>query len=115
MKIALPLILAADILLLCLLGGVCLAAEPPHVEVPVQKNAPPVEGHPLTAVAITQCNLIVAVYVTLPDGRLQRFDKSSGISADQLLALAYTAVRSERIEVSCNDIGAVGYERRDPV
>jgi hypothetical protein len=29
--------------------------------------------------------------------------------------MAYTATRSERVEVSCNDAGAVGYEKHDPV
>jgi hypothetical protein len=29
--------------------------------------------------------------------------------------MAYTATRSERVEVSCNDTGAVGYEQHDPV
>ncbi len=45
------------------------------VEVPLDKNALAVEGHPLTSVVVTQCNLIVAVYMTMPDGRLLRFDK----------------------------------------
>src|SRR3990170_2870687 len=43
-------------------------------EIGVEKNAPPVEGHPLTSVVVTQCNLVVAVYMTMPDGRLLRFD-----------------------------------------
>ncbi len=87
-----------------------------HVtEVPVEKNAPPAEGHPLTSVVVTQCNLIVAVYMTMPDGRLLRFDHNAQVSADQLLTMAYTATRSERVEVSCNDEGVVGYEHHDPV
>src|SRR5215469_9631439 len=73
-------------------------------EVPVEKNAPPAEGHPLTSVVVTQCNLIVAVYLTMPDGKLLRFDKTSDVPADQLLTMAYTATRSERIEVSCEDV-----------
>lgn len=89
------------------------AAEP--IEVPIEKDAPKVEGHPLTSVVVTQCNLIVAVYMTMPDGRLLRFDKSAATSVDQLLQVAYSAVRSERVEVSCNDVGAVGYEKHDPV
>jgi len=84
-------------------------------EVPVEKDAPPAEGHPLTSVVVTQCNLIVAVYMTMPDGRLLRFDHSAQVSADQLLTMAYTATRSERVEVSCNDEGVVGYEHHDPV
>jgi hypothetical protein len=84
-------------------------------EVPVEKNAPPAEGHPLTSVVVTQCNLIVAVYLTMPDGRLLRFDKTANIPADQLISMAYTATRSERVEVSCEDVGAVGYEPHEPL
>lgn len=84
-------------------------------EVPVEKNAPPAEAHPLTSVVVTQCNLIVAVYLTMPDGRLLRFDKTAAIPADQLLSMAYTATRSERVEVSCEEVGAVGYEQHNPL
>lgn len=87
-----------------------------RTEVPVEKNAPAMQGHPLTSVVVTQCNLIVAVYLTMPDGSLLRFDSSAAVPADQLLQMAYTATRSERVEVSCNDAdGAVGYEKHDPV
>ena len=86
-----------------------------RTEVTPDKNAPAVPGHPLTSVVVTQCNLIVAVYMTMPDGKLLRFDKSANVPADQLLEMAYTATRSERVEVSCNDDGAVGYEKHDPV
>jgi hypothetical protein len=87
-----------------------------RTEVPAEKNAPTLPGHPLTSVVVTQCNLIVAVYMTMPDGTLLRFDKSASVPADQLLQMAYTATRSERVEVSCNDAGgAVGYEKHDPV
>lgn len=82
-------------------------------EVPIEKNAPPADGHPLTSVVVTQCNLIVAVYLTMADGRLLRFDRTAEIPAEQLLSMAYTATRSERVEVSCEDVGAVGYERHD--
>jgi hypothetical protein len=84
-------------------------------EVPIEKNAPPAEGHPLTSVVVTQCNLIVAVYLTMPDGKLMRFDHTANVPADQLLQMAYTATRSERVEVSCNEAGVVGYEKHDPV
>jgi hypothetical protein len=84
-------------------------------EVPVETQAPHPPGHPLTSVVVTQCNLIVAVYLTMPDGRLLRYDHSASISVDQLLGMAYTASRSERVEVSCNETGAVGYEKHDPV
>jgi hypothetical protein len=87
-----------------------------RTEVAVEKSAPPLPGHPLTSVVVTQCNLIVAVYMTMPDGTLLRFDSSASVPAEQLLQMAYTATRSERVEVSCNDAGgAVGYEKHDPV
>jgi hypothetical protein len=90
---------------------------PVVTEIPAQRDAPQLEGHPLTAVVVTQCNLIVAVYMTMADGRLLRFDQSNSeqISSDKLLTMAYGATRSERIEVSCNDEGAVGFEKHDPV
>jgi hypothetical protein len=84
-------------------------------EIPVEKNAPMTPGHPLSSVVVTQCNLIVAVYVTMSDGRLLRFDKSSSVPAQQMLSMADTASRSERVEVSCNAVGAVGYESHSPV
>ena len=86
-----------------------------RTEVAPEKNAPAVPGHPLTSVVVTQCNLLVAVYMTMPDGSLLRFDSSASVPADQLLQMAYSATRSERVEVSCNDTGAVGYEKHDPV
>jgi hypothetical protein len=87
-----------------------------HVaEVPVEKDAPKIEGHPLTSVVVTQCNLIVAVYMTMPDGRLLRFDKSAAVPSEQLMTMAYSATRSERVEVSCTDTGAAGYEKHEPV
>lgn len=73
------------------------------------------EGHPLTSVVVTQCNLIVAVYMTMPDGRLLRFDQSARVPSEQLINMAYSATRSERVEVSCNDTGAAGYEKHEPV
>jgi len=84
-------------------------------EIPVEKEAPKVEGHPLTSVVVTQCNLIVAVYMTMPDGRLLRFDKSTAVPSEQLMTMAYSATRSERVEVSCNEEGAAGYEKHEPV
>jgi hypothetical protein len=85
-----------------------------RTEVPVEKEAPNLQGHPLTSVVVTQCNLIVAVYMTMPDGTLLRFDSGAKVPADQLLQMAYTATRSERVEVSCSDTGAVGYEKHEP-
>ena len=81
-------------------------------EVPPNKDAPAVEGRPLTSVVVTQCSLIVAVYVTMPDGRLVRFDReNSKLPADKLLAMAYTAERSERMEISCDGTAIEGFER----
>jgi hypothetical protein len=74
------------------------------------KGTPQVEGHPLTSVVVTQCNLVVAVYMTMPDGRLLRFDKNANVPAEDLVTMAYTATRSERVEVSCEGMGAAGYE-----
>jgi hypothetical protein len=86
-----------------------------RTEVAAEKDAPAVSGHPLTSVVVTQCNLIVAVYMTMPDGSLLRYDSKAAVPVDQLLQMAYTATRSERVEVSCNDTGAVGFEQHDPV
>jgi hypothetical protein len=126
-----PTLLAATVTLVALAGNVSAQqaastnSEPTpgahltpvaHVtEVPVEKEAPKVEGHPLTSVVVTQCNLIVAVYMTMPDGRLLRFDKSAAVPSEQLMTMAYSATRSERVEVSCNDTGAAGYEKHEPV
>lgn len=84
-------------------------------EIDVEKNAPPAEGHPLTSVVVTQCNLVVAVYMTMPDGRLLRFDAKADVAADKLVSMAYTAPRSERVEVSCEGTGSVGYETHGPI
>jgi hypothetical protein len=78
------------------------------------KDLPVVEGHPLTAVVVTQCNLVVAVYMTMQDGRLLRFDSKTNVPAEQLVTIAYTATRSERVEVSCDGIGVAGYETHVP-
>ncbi|MBM0105443.1 hypothetical protein JM946_11825 [Steroidobacter sp. S1-65] len=84
-------------------------------EIGVEKNAPQVEGHPLTSVVVTQCNLVVAVYMTMPDGRLLRFDSKADVEAEQLVNMAYTATRSERVEVSCQGLGPSGFETHEPV
>lgn len=84
-------------------------------EIGVEKDAPPAEGHPLTSVVVTQCNLVVAVYMTMPDGRLLRFDAKADVAADKLVSMAYTASRSERVEVSCEGTGSVGYETHGPI
>lgn len=83
-------------------------------EVAPDRNAPQIEGHPLTSVVVTQCNLIVAVYMTMPDGRLLRFDSKAEVAPDALVSMAYSATRSERVEVSCNGLGSSGYETHEP-
>lgn len=110
-----PSAIAKVILILCAIAIGAIAPQAYATEVPVEKNAPKVEGHPLTSVLITQCNLIVAVYMTMPDGRLLRFDKSAAVPSEQLVTMAYSATRSERIEVSCNETGEVGHETHDPI
>jgi hypothetical protein len=82
-------------------------------EVPENTDAVAIDGHPLTAVVITQCNLIVAVYLTMPDGKLLRYDRTADVPADKMLSMAYSATRSERVEVACESkgIGVVGYEK----
>ena len=94
-------------------------AQPGHApvsgaEIDIAKDIPVVEGHPLTSVVVTQCNLVVAVYMTMPDGRLLRFDAKTNTPAQQLVSIAYTATRSERVEVSCDGLGAVGFENHAP-
>jgi hypothetical protein len=84
-------------------------------EIGIEKNAPVVEGRPLTAVVVTQCNLVVAVYMTMPDGRLLRFDNRADVAAETLVGTAYSAKRSERVEVSCDGMGPSGYETHGPV
>jgi hypothetical protein len=98
--------------LAALLAVACVAQAS---EVPENTDATPMEGHPLTAVVVTQCNLIVAIYLTMPDGKLLRFDKSNNIDADKMITMAYSATRSERVEVACDSkgVGAVGYEKHD--
>lgn len=92
-----------------------------NTEVAPDKDVPVMAGQPLTSVVVTQCNLIVAVYMTMPDGRLLRFDRKASVPAEQLIQLAYTATRSERVEVSCDEDAAesagvaVGYERHEPI
>lgn len=110
-----PGIVEKVVLILCAIAIGAIAPRAYAAEVPVEKNAPKIEGHPLTSVVITQCNLIVAVYVSFADGRLLRFDKSANLPVNELMTMAYSATRSERIEVSCNETGEVGHERRDPV
>jgi hypothetical protein len=88
-------------------------AHAPASEVKQNPAVKVVEGQPLTAVVVTQCNLVVAVYFTMQDGKLIRFDKDSGpsIKAEDLVSMAYTsAKRSERVEVGCDVPGIKGTE-----
>jgi hypothetical protein len=71
------------------------------VDVPIERTLPKVKGHPVTAVVVTQGSQLVAVYLTMADGRLIRFDGTSGLPVDELIAMAYAATRSERVDVGC--------------
>ncbi len=84
-------------------------------EVERNEQAPVIEGRPLTAVVVTQCNLVVAVYMTMPDGRLVRFDQRAEVPAQELVAIAYTAVSSERVEVACDALGAAAFEKHGSI
>lgn len=86
-----------------------------RTEIQPDKNAPQMEGNALTSVVVTQCNLLVAVYVTTQEGKLLRFDKSAGVPPEKLLNRAYAAARSERVEVACQNAGIVGYETHQPL
>lgn len=104
---------------LCVDAGGCTKQNQRRVvhgdELGSDKDAPVVEGHPLTSVVVTQCNLVVAVYMTMPDGRFLRFDQKANVSAEELLTVAYTATHSERVEVSCEGEGLVAYEKHEPI
>jgi ribosomal protein L14 len=88
-------------------------ARAPASEVAPNREVNVREGQPLTAVVVTQCNLVVAVYFTMQDGKLIRFDKNAGssIKAEDLVTLAYnSAKRSERVEVGCDTPGLAATE-----
>lgn len=94
--------------------AVC-AASATGVGVPIEQHASAVAGHPLTAIVVTQCGQLVVVYLTMPDGRLIRIDRTSRLPIGELLAVAYTATRSERVEVGCTTRGIIGYENHESV
>jgi hypothetical protein len=102
---------------LCVDAGGCVKSQrvAHGTELGSDKDAPVVEGHPLTSVVVTQCNLVVAVYMTMPDGRFLRFDQKANVSAEELVTMAYTASHSERVEVSCAGEGLVAYEKHEPI
>lgn len=82
----------------------------PGSKIAPSPDIPSIEGQPTTAVVVTQCNELVVAYVTMPSGDLVRFDKTSGLPWDAVLNLAYSAVRSERVEVSCTGHEGEAYE-----
>jgi hypothetical protein len=87
-----------------ILSGKKIESDPAH-KVPNQ------DDQPLTAVIVTQCNQVVAVYFTMSSGKLLRFGKEAGVSAETLVDLAYKSAKySERIEVSCNGLGETARE-----
>ena len=40
------------------------------VDVPIERTLPKVKGHPVTAVVVTQGSQLVAVYLTMADGKI---------------------------------------------
>lgn len=74
------------------------------VEIPLDAKHVPIEGQPMSAVVVSQCSKLVAVYLTMPDGRLLRFDRTSGLPVTVVLEMADTAKRKERIEVACDQV-----------
>lgn len=84
-------------------------------EIMPTSTGPLVEGTPLTSVVVTQCNMVVAVYMTMQDGRLLRFDQKAAVPAEDLVSVAYTAASSERVEVACDGMGAKGFETHKPI
>jgi hypothetical protein len=72
------------------------------------KNAPPVNTD-ISAVIVTQCNQLIAVYITDKDSKLLRFDKKNNIPLSQLMDRAWAAQLVERVEVSCEGQGTRGY------
>jgi hypothetical protein len=106
-----------NVVLAAVLGAIIGCAVAPKTEFPgtlivADGNPESIEGSPLTAVVVTQCNQLLVVYITLPTGELVRIDQTNGIPWDQALSAANSALRSERVEVSCNGQGAEGYEKR---
>lgn len=57
---------------------------------------------PWTAVAVTQCNLLVALFITSADGKLITIDKESGVSSADALRMGQKAKTATRIEVACD-------------
>jgi len=57
---------------------------------------------PLTAIAITHCSEIVAIYITAADGKLIRIDKDSGVTDGAALDAAQMALTARRLEIGCN-------------
>jgi hypothetical protein len=105
-------------LLLFVLAGCSAAPQQapaqPGVQIPVNADAPAIEGRPQTAVVVTQCDQLVVAYLTMASGQLVRFDKDSGLPFATVLEMAYAATRSERVEVSCEGGGAEGFESHTP-
>jgi hypothetical protein len=56
---------------------------------------------PLTAVVITQCNDLISVIITMPDGTLRHFGPTDGLSHDEAIHLAEEAVHSIQVQVHC--------------
>lgn len=96
---------------LFVLGCVSTAKFPGTPEPGVSANTE-IVGAPVTAVVVTQCNGLLAAYLTMPSGELVRFDQESGLPWTTVLDMASTAAHSERIEISCTGEGVKGYEEK---
>lgn len=89
--------------------------DPAVVDRTGEKADPELAINAVSGVLITQCNQLVAAYVTLSDGRLVRFDvrDQEAISATALEALVFSARVSERVEFSCDGSTIEGFERHE--
>lgn len=116
MKHFIPLSVIAAAVVLIELSGCVSAPKFPGTPVQAVSANTEIVGAPVTAVVVTQCNGLLAAYLTMPSGELVRFDQESGLPWTTVLDMASTAARSERIEISCAGEGVEGYEEKvEPV
>lgn len=73
-------------------------------DLPVNYEGKPQPGQPLTAVVVTQCNLIVVAYITTGEGKLIRLDSTSGLSVQQLVAAVSLAKTLTSVAVACDKV-----------
>lgn len=87
-------------LILALLSIATVSCGPIAITAPVE-TVPP--AAPLTAVVVTQCDHVVGVFFTFPDGRLVVIDRAhhDGVDMDKLKELVDSAGKSLVIGVTC--------------